>query len=454
MGGAGRGRDAAGGACGGGARSRAATACCCARRRLPAACCGGRGRACCGASGGADDAGRHAGGAAESEGRGQLAGDDARAPRGAPCGCTSPARAAAAAAAAAAPNGSATPPAPRRRARGGGARWRRPAPPRAAAAVADLLAAASPATDVTALPPEVLGAVVDALPDRDDRAAFAAAFAAARAAVAAAAQSVTIPAAALLLGASPECAPALAAALARHSRASRVAVGGPLPPAIAAPNTGGPWQLAFTLVSSLGSMRHLRRLDFGAAPAALFERLPLPLLRSLAGSCSGLEELSISAQLWHAPAQAAVLRVMARGPPPACAPPACAAPGGAPPPPAARWGAAQPQQQLAAALLGQALAAQAMREHLGALAALPRLSALAIAGSLPPDVLPQIACLPPGVTRLAIHCALLSDDAALGRALGAARGLRELSLVQLPSADGALFDHMTGGFFSFFLCLR
>ncbi|KAI8470023.1 MAG: hypothetical protein J3K34DRAFT_521701 [Monoraphidium minutum] len=380
--------------------------------------------------------------------------------------CAAAAAAAAAghaAAAAAAPAASPPPPPAPRSPRGAAGRGAAAAPPPPPPP--------PPATDLTALPCEVLAAVAERLRDREDRAAFAATFSTARAAAAAAATALTVPAAALLAGCPHAAGPALAAALARHPRAARVSVAGPAPPALAAPNAGGPCQLALTLVLSLASMRSLSRLDLGSAPAALYERLPMPLLRSVAAGCPGLTQLDLSAHLWHAPAQAAVMRVMARPPAgPACgAPPAAAASGAGAPPPACpaggaaapHWGAAaaavaaaaaaaaaaaqqQQQQRLATALLSQALAAQAQRESLACLAGLPRLSALTVSGSLPPDVLPQLPALPAGVTRLSINCGLLGDDAALGSALGGLRGLQQLALVQLPSADGAVFAHMTG----------
>lgn len=324
-------------------------------------------------------------------------------------------------------------------------------------------------TEITSLPSEVLATIISALPDRGDRAAFAAAFSAARDAVASATESLRIPAAAFFQH--PQCTAAahLGAALRRRCCVTRLSVSGPVTNAYPAP-PGFPEAAIGAFLSSLTSMRHLVRLELGTAPGALFERLPAPLLRALAACCPQLQELELSAHLWLAPVQAAVLRamtrVMAAPPPPACTAAGCpsAACSTSVPPPTLDaygvWGppgcggadaqaqydaaASERQLQLATALLAQAQAAQAERENMACLGSLQNLTSLTVTGNLPPEVAGQLPQLPAGLARLSLNCALLSDDEALGRALGALTGLSALALAQLPSTDGTLFHHMTG----------
>ena len=311
------------------------------------------------------------------------------------------------------------------------------------------------ATTLAALPCEVLAAVA-ALLEREDRAALAAAFAGGRAAVAAATGALRLPLSALVAAparawrgafagagapdsssSAEAVAERLAAALRARPTVSSLAVVGARDPltvaaAMAAAPASAPAPDALgALLGSLGALRRLSRVDVSDAPSAFFERLarsPQRLLASLAASAPALEVLELSAELWHAPARAAAANALTQAPPAAFglaagAVPACEA-------------------HFAPALLSRALAAQARREDLGALAPLARLRALGIAGAAPAELLPQLAALPPALSRLRLGCALLADDAALGRALGGLPGLAHLTLGQLPSADGALFPHM------------
>lgn len=294
--------------------------------------------------------------------------------------------------------------------------------------------------------------MADSLQDAQDRAALAAAFCAGRDAVTSSVSSLRIPAASLLTG-PPRAAPApLQYALRRHARVTRLSVVGAYPLS-AATATAAP-EVISTLLSALPSLRRLVHIDLGAAPSAFYERLPSLLLRALASDCPNLETLEISSNLWHAPAQAAVLRALARAAPPGtadCAAACCPAAGptqrreargGAGP---YRHPSAQQELRLASALLSHALPAQAAREDLRLLGAMQRLRSVSITGSVPQEVIAQLPGLPKSVCRLAINCALQESDEHLGRALGALSGLTKLTLTHLPSVDGAMFYHMTGG---------
>ncbi|GBF96213.1 hypothetical protein Rsub_08758 [Raphidocelis subcapitata] len=342
-----------------------------------------------------------------------------------------------------------------------------PPPPRAgpvpAAEGAGAGAAGAAPAGLAALPREVLTAIAARLADPEDRAALAAACSATRAAAAAAALSLRLPPGALLAAAAGG---QLRHALARHAGAARLSFGGgpPAPPL-------QPLQLQLpqpryrrshaaaaavavvpALLRALPALRRLSRLDLTGVPPAAYEASPCRLLSGLVAACPQLQELDLSASLWHGPAQAATLRAMARR-------------GGVlaprPPPPAAapalpvRWeaeavanaaAAAQHRHrlQVASALLSKALATQAAREDLRCLSGLARLASLSIAHGLPPEVLPQLPGLPDSLSRLSLDCGLLYDDARLGGALGALTGLTSLELTGVPSLEGELFTHMAG----------
>jgi hypothetical protein len=370
-----------------------------------------------------------------------------------------------------------------------------PAPAPTAAAAATV-----PPPTLQQLPFEVLCIIATALPDARDRAALGATFNAARGAAAATAVGLLLPGE-LFASGHPGAAPRIAAALSRYPAVTRLAVAPVLrvhaavpastgrPGGRGAPALGGCAQAAAALISGLPGLHRLARLDLSGAPAAVYERLPAPLLAALVAACPHLVALDISALLWHAPAQSAVLRAMAQYPAPP--PPGAASPPATLPPPACpaaapaaaavpvqRWvadgpwadlaavaadaaaataaaasaaaaaaataAAHQGRLQMMAALLARALLAQAAREDLRALSALTRLTSLTVSEALPPEALLQLPGLPPGLRRLGLDCSLLCDDAALGRTLAELSGLSALTLVRLPSLDGSVFSHMAG----------
>jgi len=382
-----------------------------------------------------------------------------------------------------------------------------PAPPAATGA-------AGAPTTLKALPAEVLAVIVGSLTDHRDRAAFARSFAASRDAVAAMVTGLCIPAAVLLLPpqmqltAGMRVAP-LPTVLLRHCSVERLSIT-PLAEHAAAVfecSTRGRAAGVGTLLSALPLLARLVSINLASAPPAVFESLPSPLLRTLAMSCPQLQQLQLSANLWHTPAQAVVLRAMAQidrrgtlaspqqqaalaagaadcacpsshaaAAAPAATrpafPAAAAVAGNAMVAPAIRhavlshdfWRvaaasapasidtavvcAAQLQQQrlhLIGALLAQALPAQAAIEDLRYLAPLRSLTLLTISDPLPSEVLHQLPGLPATLQQLSLDCFLQHDDGKLGMAIGGVRGLSCLTLFRLPSFDGALFKYMSGG---------
>lgn len=264
-----------------------------------------------------------------------------------------------------------------------------------------------------AVPHEVLARVASCLPPCD-RAALALAGRAAAAAVAASWTALRVPAG-VLAAASPGH-----GRLRRHSGVRLLAITAaagtgatPAAPAVAA------------LLPAPEVLARLYELDCSAAGSAFWEatlaaaqRSGVPLTAALAAGAPHLQRLSLSCDLWYAPALAALQR-------------ACAS--------------AVPQMvKLLATTLARSGEVGLTLQPLAPLAALPSLRSLSLTGKpLPPPAAAQLPALT-ALHALSFNAALCCDDSALAHSLGGLTALTSLCLEHLPSHTGGVFAGLTG----------